>query len=244
MVDEMHASLVYWISAQWNANPPNTLAQDIAKVGSFPGGSPAAALRRAMRNLSRRWQRRFDKGAEELAKYFADKSIGASDLQLQAILKKAGFAVEFKMTEAARDGYHAVIGENVGLIRSIASQHLAEVEGLVMRSVSAGRDLGTLTKDLEARYGITKRRAALIARDQNNRATAVINQIRQRSLGITEAVWMHSAAGKVPRPSHVAANGKKYDIEKGMLIDGEWILPGQKINCRCVSRSVILGFEE
>lgn len=244
LVDEMHASLVYWLTAQWNANPPNTLAQDSAKIGSYPGGSPSAALRRAMRNLSRRWQRRFDKGAEEMATYFADKSIGASDVQLKAILKKAGFSVEFKMTAAAQDAYNAVVGENIALIKSIASKHLSEVEGLVMRSVQHGRDLGTLTTELEARYGVTKRRAALIARDQSNKATAVINVVRQKSLGITQAKWMHSGAGKEPRPSHVAANGKLFDIDKGLYLDGEWLLPGQAINCRCVSRSVIPAFDD
>nr|WP_277347156.1 phage minor head protein [Collimonas pratensis] len=133
------------------------------------------------------------------------------------------------------------MSEQVGLIKSIASQHLTEVQGLVMRSVADGRDLGTLAKGLEDRYGITKRRAALIARDQNNKATATITRVRQDSLGITEAVWMHSHAGKHPRPSHVAANGKRYTIKEGMYLDGVWTWPGREIGCRCISKSVIPG---
>ncbi len=67
---------------------------------------------------------------------------------------------------------------------------------------------------------------------------------RYQELGITEAIWCHSAAGKEPRPSHVKAGKEKlrFDVNKGALIDGEYILPGEKINCRCFAKPVIEGF--
>ena len=66
---------------------------------------------------------------------------------------------------------------------------------------------------------------------------------RQVELGITEAVWRHSGAGKKPRPKHVAASGKRYDVAKGMKIGdkGQWVLPGEEINCRCTSESILPG---
>lgn len=241
MVDEMHRSLMYWITAQYRANSPQ-MAGD-AGYESFRDGSPANAMRRAMHRMSRRWLKAFEKGSEDLSRYFVAKASGATDLQLRQILKKAGFTVEFKTTEGVNNAMQAAIGENVSLIRSIASEHLTQVEGAVMRSMQAGRDLEALSEELRARYGVTKRRAALISRDQSNKMTAVINKARQKELGITQAVWMHSHAGKHPRPSHVAANGKTYDIDKGMYLDGEWVLPGQAINCRCTSKAVIPGFD-
>ena len=53
---------------------------------------------------------------------------------------------------------------------------------------------------------------------------------------------MHSHAGKEPRLSHVAANGKRFDVGKGISLDGKWVQPGEEINCRCTSRAVIKGF--
>ena len=35
-------------------------------------------------------------------------------------------------------------------------------------------------------------------------------------LRIREAIWMHSHAGKKPRPEHVKMDGKTYNITKGM----------------------------
>ncbi|TAL90941.1 MAG: phage head morphogenesis protein [Candidimonas sp.] len=229
----MHKSLVFWLKASYRANSPE-MAQD---------ASPAMELRKAMRKMARRWQHRFDQAAPELADYFATNAVDRADGALKSILKRSGFSVEFKMTAEANDVMQATIGEQVGLIKSIASEHLTQVEGLVMRSVSAGRDLHSLAESLEKSYGVTKRRAALIARDQNNKATASINRVRQEALGIDEAEWMHSRGGAHPRPSHVAANGKRYKVKEGMLIDGEYIRPGEKINCRCISRSIIPGFD-
>jgi len=63
------------------------------------------------------------------------------------------------MTAAMRDVVDATIHANVALIKSIPSQYFDQVEGIVMRGVQTGRDVGQVTKDLEGRLGVTKRRA-------------------------------------------------------------------------------------
>lgn len=234
LIDEMQASLVYWLKAAYRRNTPE-MASD---------ASPAVDLRAVTKRLSRRWLKRFDEESMSLAQYFATNAQDRSDAMLRSILKKSGFSVEFSMTREANDVMQATIGEQVGLIRSIAEQHLSQVEGLVMRSVQQGRDVETLTKELQARYGVTKRRAAFIARDQNNKATASMNRVRQDALGITQAKWRHSGAGKHPRPSHIAADGKTYDVKKGMYLDGKWVWPGTEPNCRCTSESIIPGWDD
>ncbi len=223
LVQAMQHSIDYWITSTYRENRP-LIAQD-------DRSAPANVLQAEMTRIAKQWQAQFDAGAELLGEWFAQKTKSYGDGTLRQILKDAGFAVEFKMTAPMRDAYAAVINEQVGLIKSIASQHLTDVQGLVMRSVQQGRNLGDLATELTKRYGITKRRAALIARDQNNKATAVFTRVRHQELGITQAAWRHSHAGKHPRPSHVKADGKHYDVEKGMYIDGKWIWPGTEINC-------------
>ena len=233
LLDEMNASLLYWLTAAYRQNEPE-MAQD---------RSPAATINAVMKRLARRWQRRFNQLAPDLAAYFAKTAAERTDAGLKAALKKGGFTVEFRMSPGVQDALTASLEENVGLIKSIAQQHLAAVQGHVLRAVQQGRDLGGLAKALQEQHGVTKRRAAFIARDQSNKATAVITRARQKELGITEAIWMHSSGGRHPRPSHVAFNGKRYDIAKGAYLDGVWTFPGHEPNCRCVSRSVVPGFD-
>lgn len=232
-IDEMAASFEYWLTAAYRKKPPAVaalVAQD---------ASPSQHIKKTLDELSKRWVGKFDEWAPKLAELYAYESFKATDSAFRQALHAAGWSVDFKMTPAMRDALNAHIDANIALIKSIPEQYHKQVTGVVMRSYSAGRDLGTMTSELKALYPAASNRATLIARDQSNKANATVSRTRQLELGITEAVWMHSHAGKTPRPSHVAADGKRYNIAEGCLIDGEYIQPGTEINCRCVSRAII-----
>jgi len=235
LIAEMHKSVLYWLQAAYRKNPPE-LAQD---------ASPAKTLQAAMKKLSKRWEDRFKDAAPKLASYYATKISKRVDGRLEKILGDAGFSIKFTMSKEMNDAMQATVGEQVGLIKSIAEHHLNEVEGLVMRSVTAGRDLKYLTDQLQKRYDITRRRAKFIARDQVEKATATITRVRQQSAGIKEAIWRHSGGGRHPREEHVrwGREKKTYDIAKGMWseVDKERVWPGGPINCRCVSRAIVPG---
>jgi hypothetical protein len=207
--------------------------------------SPAVALEDRLAQLNLQWTAEFDAMAPKLARWFAGSVGKRSQDRLKKVLRDGGMTVKFDMTPAMRDIVNATITENVGLIKSIGSQYHTEVQGMVMRSITAGRDLGMLTKELEHRFGITRRRAAGIALSQNNLATGNFVKVRQTELGL-QAIWLHSAGGKEPRRTHVANSGKTYDPAVGWLDPdpkvNKRIWPGQLINCRCVSKTVVKGF--
>lgn len=238
LIEDMHASVIYWIKAAWRANPPK-MAQD---------ASSAFSMRDAMEKLADRWNARFDVAAEQLADYFAKAAADRTDAALRKILKDGGFAIEWRMTPAQREIIQATVEANVSLIKSIPAQHLGQVQQLVMQSVQTGRDLETLTKALEHQFGVTKRRAAFIARDQNNKATAALRNARSIEIAGVDAEeqWVHSGGGRHPRPTHVAAGRERvrYRISEGWYDPAlkKHIWPGTEPNCRCVGRLVIKGF--
>ena len=231
LVNEMHTSVMHWIAATYRKAPP-LLATD---------ASPLSAMRKQIAQLGKRWLKRFDESAPKIAEAYLKGSFKATDSAMRQALKDAGWSVKFEMSPAMREAFEASLAENVGLIRSIPEQYLQQVEGAVMRSFSAGRDLETLVKSLNSIYPRAVNRTVFIARDQSNKATAVVTAARQKELGIVEAIWLHSHAGKTPRPTHVAMNGKRYKVAEGMYDPAvkRNIYPGELINCRCSSRSVL-----
>lgn len=237
LVEQMDSHLTRAITAAYKAKPPHAMAAD---------ASPARALRDLLEQEAARWNRTFAEASHKMAKDFATGALKASDYQFSSHLRKAGFSVKWQMSRPMNDAYQALVGENVGLIKSISSQHLADVQGLVMRSVQAGRSLSELTDQLQQRYDVTRRRAALIARDQNNKATAILNRVRQKSLGIKQAQWSHTSASVHPRIEHEEFDGRVYDIEEGHDFGDGFgpVLPGEAINCGCTGRSIIPGFNE
>lgn len=211
-------------------------SEEAAKAAArrFIGESlPADALQAATADLADYWLARFDVAARRMARYFAKSVAKRTDTQMKRILRDGGISVRFQMTPAQSDILQATIHENVALIRSIPQQYHTQVEGMVMRSVSRGRDANALYQDIRKQFGVTKRRAALIARDQNNKVTSALEEARRKELGIKEAIWMHSHGGKEPRPTHVAMDGKRYKVDEGMYdpAEGRNIWPGELINC-------------
>ena len=230
LVDEMADDVQHAVLAAYAEHPPE-IAQD----------SAADVFRMLFRRLAARWLRRFDDMAPKLASYFATAAKDRVDGSLKSILADHGWTVKLTMTPETRDVLKASVAENVALIKSIAQQHLTQVETLVMRSASVGGDHATLYKELRERYGATKRKAELIARDQNSKATSAITRARQQECGIEEALWMHSSAGAFPRQSHVDNNGNKYKVSEGWYDPAikKYIWPGTEINCRCFARAVL-----
>jgi intein/homing endonuclease len=225
LIEEMQASYAFFLKAQYRATPP-AMAQD---------ESPAKELERELRRLGVQWRKNFDAAAPALAAWFAKAAWKRSDAALRKILRDAGVTVEFQMTRAMRDILNATVAGNVAMIRSIPEQYHMQVQDLVMRSVQTGRDLGSLAKELRARYGVTERRAALIAFTQNQMATSAMQRARQTELGIEEAVWLHSHAGREPRKTHLANDRKRYNIATGWYDPDpkvkRHIWPGELVNC-------------
>jgi uncharacterized protein with gpF-like domain len=226
LIDEMAASTLYWLRASYKANE-SRLAMD---------ASPVSELQARIKKLRGRWSKRFADEAGGLAIKFSEIIKRRVDHSLGKQM-----SVNFRYTDAMRNTMQASVGEQVSLIKSISSEYFDDIEGIVLRSAANGRDLKYMTDELMKRYNVTRNRAVLIARDQNNKATAQIVATRQLELGLTKAVWIHSGGGKTPRQSHVKAGRDKlvFDIKQGAYIDGEYIRPGEMINCRCVSRAVI-----
>jgi hypothetical protein len=210
-------------------------------LGLATDARPSAALAVVIRKLRRHWLRRFDDASTALARYFATAIWRRSDAELKKILRRANMTVEFKVSQTVRDALAAIVHENVSLIRSIPEQYLTQVEGSVMRSVVAGRDLASLTADLQHQHGVTRRRAELISLDQNNKISGAIQRLQYLDLGIERAIWRHSHAGKVPRPTHVANDGKEYDVRTGWYDPHEqqYIRTGELIGCRCFSQPIL-----
>lgn len=242
LIEEMGRSIYRYVRAAYRADPPRM----VRAIAMAEDAAPAKELNAAVSQMAARWQTKFDEAAPKLARWFATSVDRRSGAALRSILKDGGFTVEFKLTPTVRDVTEAAVAENVQLIRSIPQQYLGQVQGVVLRSVSAGRDLAGLTKDLQKQFGVNYRRAAFIARDQNNKATSALQKARQLELGISEGVWLHSHGGREPRPTHVKNSGKKFNIAEGWFDPDpkvrRKIMPGELINCRCVWKPVIEGF--
>lgn len=244
LVKEMDKSLYWWLRAEYRkAEGEITTASDGA-LGD---------MQTKMRQLTRQWEKKYSETARQMAKWFAGEIQGYETRNLQNQFKKAdlaslGFDLKFSYhSRRERAIFNSIVEQNVNLIKSIASQHLTQVKGVVLRGIETGHDLGRVTEDLRDTFGITERRAAMIARDQTAKASNNLSRQRLLDYGVTKGKWLHTSAGKTYRDSHVEMDGEIYDIEQGCYDPdyGDYIQPGELVNCHCVCIPVIdTGKEE
>ena len=158
-----------------------------------------------------------------------------------------------RVTEAVK----VDLKKNIRKIKELDESHFDKIYEGALRSISRGRDLATLFNAIMELNlpSMTKQRAGEISRSLNDKATARMNRDRQVSVGIEYATWAYSGAPcyvNRKKPSakdirqdaaHKAADGKRYEVAKGMLLNGRLTLPGREEGCKCASRSIILGLD-
>ena len=234
LVKEMDKSLFWWLRASYRQAAP---VQD----------SAFSDLIKKLKQLKKKWLSLINQKAGEIAQWFAEKVMGYTTHNLQQQMRKTGlvqlgFDLMFTYhSNRERNIFQSIVNQNVNLIKSIASEHLTQVEGIVLRGIETGHDLGRMTEDLTNSFGVTERRAAMIARDQTAKATNNLSRQRLLDYGVTKGKWMHTSSGKTYRESHVDMDGTIYDIEQGCFdFDyGDYIQPGELVNCRCCCIPVI-----
>lgn len=129
--------------------------------------------------------------------------------------------------------------ENIGLIRSIPQQAVSRMQGTITEAVRTGQTLQTVKAQIREEFGVTDRRATLIARDQIGKLNGQLTQLRQESIGVDSYTWRGILDAR-ERPEHVAREGKVFQWSKPPD-DGH---PGQPIRCRCSAAPVLPSWEE
>ena len=149
----------------------------------------------------------------------------------------------------------ADLRQNIEQLGDIPKKRVREVYDAALAMIEAGGNMPLLYNVLLELNGMSTGRAGEITRTLLFKAMALTEQERRTRLGIIHATWMYANAPCMSNPSHPtdadrkqdaahqAANGKRFEIGKGLLIDGVWTLPGRGVGCKCVSRSVIPGLE-
>jgi SPP1 gp7 family putative phage head morphogenesis protein len=194
-------------------------------------------LMQILRSLSQQWSQIFNGIASTIAENVAHKIRLDVDTKLRRYLLIAGSVTPalFYQTRPVRDKLSDIVANNVNLIKSIPQQYHARVQFVLINAIKNHQSLTDLTKNLQIQFGITERRAKLIASDQTGWASSQLQHERFAELGIKKAIWVYTYQSKEPRHQHIQMNGKTYDVRKGLWdrVEQAYIFPKQLIGCKC-----------
>jgi uncharacterized protein with gpF-like domain len=206
----------------------------------FDGNNSVDKLTALIESIGNTWQAKFDKMSSILAGKVVKNIKLDEKNKFDKLRKKYPFLLKAGKEELRiANVVQSSLAENVSLIKTIPQEYHNKVLLSVTNTTGVGGNAKQLFDDIMEIGQSTTKRAKFIASDQTMKATTAINRQQSIETGLTKAVWNKSIAGKTHRKSHANADGKIFDIADGCLIDGEYILPRYKINCKC-SYSLIL----
>jgi SPP1 gp7 family putative phage head morphogenesis protein len=132
------------------------------------------------------------------------------------------------------DQMAVAVEENVRLIRSLATDTLSDVRGVVMRGVLDGTRVEDIALLIASRFDVSHSRATLIATDQVGKWFGSLNRLRQLDAGVVAYEWSTSLDEAV-RKSHREREGQQFRWDSPPP-DGH---PGMPVRCRCQAIAVI-----
>lgn len=130
------------------------------------------------------------------------------------------------------------VNYNVDLIKTIPEDTLEKMKDIIYDGYTSGKTTTRMAKEIQIAYGVSKRKALFIARDQTAKLNGQIQRAQQLDAGITEYIWSTSGDERV-RKSHRELNGKIFSWNDAPVnSDGRKCHPGEDYNCRCIGRPV------
>lgn len=129
------------------------------------------------------------------------------------------------------------VDSNVSLIKTIPADSLTGMQGIIQNGFVEGKPITRIVEEIQAQYGVDRRHARLIARDQMAKLNSNITQQQHRDAGCSRYRWRTTGDGKV-RDGHKVLDKKEFSWDTPPVVDkrtGRRCHPGQDYQCRCIA---------
>lgn len=143
---------------------------------------------------------------------------------------------------------NAWLSESVSRIQSIPSEFLEDLQQTLFDDFTNGMTIDDIANDIQERFGVSERKAELLARDQIGTLNSKLTERQHEDAGVTKYIWEDSADERV-RPCHRELNGHVFEYKnppemwyltksRGKVMTGRHCNPGADYNCRCTATPV------
>lgn len=186
----------------------------------------------------------FNIAANQLAQSFVQSTNTRNRESFNSDMKRIGLDV-FGDSPELQSYIDASVYDNSQLIKSISSQYLERVQTIVTTNTRAGVRPSAIESLLRDQFGVTDRRAKMIARDQTAKLNGQLAERRQKNTGFEYFGWEDSDDSRVRhRHDEIANKVTAYGVgiyrwdNLPLSSEGTPISPGSDYQCRCYARPV------
>jgi len=137
--------------------------------------------------------------------------------------------------EFFRDTLRLWTQTNVDLIKTVEDRTLGNMRSIVEDGFRSGKSNTAIGRLIQEEYGMERRHAQFIARDQVAKLNSDLTRSQQEDAGVEEYIWSTSDDARV-RERHAELDGTRHKWNDPPIVDertGRRGHPGQDFNCRC-----------
>lgn len=149
-----------------------------------------------------------------------------------------------------REALETVIARNVALIRNVSDQTRQRIADSVFRGLQNRTPPRIVAREIADAVGMGRKRALVIAADQNVKLSSALNEERRRQAGIDSYIWRHSGK-RHAREEHKVRDGQYYTENpervgteyQGKIVRREVDAgdrPGIPPYCGCTSQALLI----
>lgn len=136
------------------------------------------------------------------------------------------------------------IADNQDLVESLFGRELQSFKTITSAGIRGGLRVETIRDQLIKQVGMSKAKAALLARDQTLKLAGELTGLRQQNSGISEYDWDTSGDERV-RERHAQLHGTRQKWKEPPIVDERTerrASPGGDYQCRCQGIPVMPDF--
>lgn len=151
-------------------------------------------------------------------------------------------SITAKLVPAQRAVIAKEWGQNLELyIQDWTKQNILQLRKEIQAPILGGARAESFHELLQENYGVSKRKAKFLARQETSLLMSKYHETSCANLGITQYRW-GGANDERERPDHKALNGKVFSFTDPPVTDkrtGARNNPGEDYNCRCVAIPIL-----
>lgn len=150
----------------------------------------------------------------------------------------------------------AFVERNVALIKTIPADYFKQIETIIRARVDEGASTTAIQNEIAEKFGSTRNRARVIARDQIGKFMGKLSELRQREIGATHYFWRTADDERVRPGIRLSTKARSRVVSHRVLDDkrfawtdppvsgtkGEKLHPGIAIQCRCYPEPDLSAF--
>lgn len=205
------------------------------------------------RNINK-WLKKLSDASVKVAQSFVNKTVTSTTRAQRSALTTAGVSPGLmeqmwnvpvvgrqQVSATVANAMPEMIRDNVRLITKIGERDVQRVSEVLTNGLTNGLNYNELRKQLRQTEGFDSARADRVALDQINKINQQVQIMNAQSLGCTHGRWKHVPGAFTSRKTHIAMDGKEFDLAVGMYDPAvnRNVKPGELPYCRCVFNLVL-----